>query len=177
MAALVIVLVLLVGAPAFAADRVSTMYAHQVDLLENDVVSLARAMPAEKYDFRPTNGTFTSGRTFGEQVKHIATMIYMTAAIVLEEKSQYGPGPGDNGPPSIQGKDQILEYLTHSIEYARKAVASLNEQNQLDALKTYFGSQTRVEVAAGIAYHSYNHYGQMVVYARMNGVVPPASRP
>jgi hypothetical protein len=40
----------------------------------------------------------------------------------------------------------------------------------------YFGSQTRVEVAAGVTYHSYNHYGQMVVYARMNGVVPPASR-
>jgi hypothetical protein len=108
MAALVIVLVMLVGAPAFAADRVSNMYAHQVDLLENDLVSLARAMPAEKYDFRPTNGTFTSARTFGEQVKHIATMIYMTAAIVLEEKPPYGPGPGDNGPPSIQGKDQIL---------------------------------------------------------------------
>ena len=43
-------------------------------------------------------------------------------------------------------------------------------------LRTYFGSQPRIEVAAGIAYHSYNHYGQMVVYARMNGVVPPASR-
>jgi len=177
MTARVIVLAILVSAPVSAADRVSAMYSHQVDLLEADLVSLAKAMPADKYDFRPANGTFTSARTFGEQVKHIATMIYMTAAIVLEEKSPYGPGPGDNGPPSIQAKDQILEYLTHSIEYARKAVASLNEKNQLDALKTYFGSQTRVEVAAGITYHSYNHYGQMVVYARMNGVVPPASRP
>ena len=38
------------------------------------------------------------------------------------------------------------------------------------------GSQPRIEVAAGVAYHSYNHYGQMVVYARIRGVVPPASR-
>ena len=59
--------------------------------------------------------------------------------------------------------------------FARKAMASLTEANQLDPLKTYFGSQSRVEVAAGVTYHSYNHYGQMVVYARMNGVVPPAS--
>jgi hypothetical protein len=54
--------------------------------------------------------------------------------------------------------------------------ASLTEANQLDPLKTYFGSQSCVEVAAGVTYHSYNHYGQMVVYARMNGVVPPASQ-
>ena len=53
---------------------------------------------------------------------------------------------------------------------------SLDCRSQLDPLRTYFGSQPRVEVAAGIAYHSYNHYGQMVVYARMNGVVPPASQ-
>ena len=54
-------------------------------------------------DFRPTNGEFAGVRTFGEQVKHAATMIYMTAAIVLEEKSPYGPGTNDNGPDSVQG--------------------------------------------------------------------------
>lgn len=167
----------LLGSPASAADRVSAMYNHQLDLLEHDLVGLAKAMPADKYDFRPTDGTFTSVRTFGEQVRHIATMIYMTSAIVLEEKSPYGPGLGDNGPSSIQGKDQILEYLANALAYARKAMSSLSETNQLDPLRTYFGTQTRVEVAAGVAYHSYNHYGQMVVYARMNGVVPVASQP
>ena len=55
-------------------------------------------------------------------------------------------------------------------------MASLTQKNHLDPLRTYFGSQPRIEVAAGVAYHSYNHYGQMVVYARLNGVVPPASR-
>jgi len=69
-----------------------------------------------------------------------------------------------------------VAYLKASIAYARKAMGSLTEQNALDPLKTYFGSQPRIEVAAGIIYHSYNHYGQMVVYARMNGVVPPSSQ-
>lgn len=157
-------------------DPVADAYLKQVDLVEHDLVGLARAMPADGYDFRPTGDAFDGVRTFGDQVKHAATMIFMTAAIVLEEKSPYGPGPGDNGPATVQGKDQIVEYLEASIRYARKAMASLTQQNHLDPLRTHFGSQPRIEVAAGIAYHSYNHYGQMVVYARMNGAVPVASR-
>lgn len=171
-----LLLILCLSVPVTAGDRVADMYGKQLDLVEQDLVSLAEAMPADKYDFRPSDGSFAGVRTFGEQVKHAATMIYMTAAIVLQEKSPYGPGRNDNGPDSIQGKSQILEYLKGSIAYARKAMASLSEKNQLDPLKTYFGTETRVEVAAGVAFHSYNHYGQMVVYARMNGIVPPSSR-
>jgi hypothetical protein len=157
-------------------NRVSSIFQNQLTLVENDMVSLAEAMPADKYDFKPSSGEFTGVRTFGEQVRHAATMIYMTAAIVLEEKSPYGPGTNDNGPDEVRGKSQIVDYLKASIAYARRAMASLNEQNALDPLKTYFGSQPRAEVASGVAYHSYNHYGQMVVYARMNGIVPPSSR-
>lgn len=158
------------------ADPVADAYSKQLALVEHDLVGLARAMPAEAYDFRPTGGAFTGVRSFGEQVRHASTMIFMTAALVLEEKSPYGPGVNDNGPAAVQGKDQIVEYLEASIRYARKAMTSLTLTNHLDPIRTYFGSQPRIEVAAGVAYHSYNHYGQMVVYARMNGVVPPASR-
>jgi len=160
-----------------ASNPVADMYLHEVDLVEQNALKLAEAMPADKYDFRPTDGAFAGVRTFGEQVKHIATMIFMTAAIVLEEKSPYGPGTNDNGPDSIQGKEQIIEYFKASLAYARKAMASLNEKNHLDPIKTYFGLMARSAVAAGVAYHSYDHYGQMVVYARMNGFVPPASQP
>jgi hypothetical protein len=173
--ALCTVVCVVVTSPA-GADTVSDAYLRQLALVEQDIVRLAEAMPANRYDFRPEAGTFEGVRTFGEQVRHIATMIYMTAAIVLEEKSPYGPGPGDNGPATISGKDAIVGYLKGSIAYARRAMSSLTLKNHLDPLKTYFGSQPRIEVAAGIVYHSYNHYGQMVVYARMNGVVPPASR-
>jgi hypothetical protein len=161
--------------PAYGPDKVSDLFGRQLDLVEHDVVALAEAMPADTYDFRPCDGAFEGVRSFGEQVKHMATMVYMTSAIVLQEKSPYGPGPGDNGPEKVQGKDQIVAYLKSSLAYARTAINYLSEKNQLDPLKTYFGSQPRVEVAAGIIYHSYNHYGQMVVYARMNGVLPPSS--
>jgi hypothetical protein len=163
-------------AQAQTSNRVEDMYQKQLDLVEHDLVSLAEAMPADKYDFRPASGAFEGVRTFGEQIRHAATMIYMTAAIVLEEKSPFGPGTNDNGPDGVQGKAPIVEYLRNAIAYARTAMASLNEKNQLDPLRTYFGPQPRVAVAAGIAFHSYDHYGQLVVYARMNGVTPPASR-
>jgi hypothetical protein len=153
-------------------DPVADMYQRQLDLAEHDLVGLAEAMPADKYGFRPVAGAFQGVRTFGEQVKHAATMIYMAAAIVLEEKSPYGPGANDNGPDNVVGKAAIVEFLRGSNAYARKAMASLNEKNQLDPLRTYFGSQPRAAVAAGIAFHSYDHYGQMVVYARMNGITP-----
>jgi hypothetical protein len=173
----VLVLVLLMSGSLQAADQVADMYLHQVKLVEDDVLSLARAMPAEKYDFAPTQGAFTGVRTFGEQIRHLATMIYMTAALVLQEKSPYGPGPNDNGPDSIRSKEEILHYLQSSLAYARQAMTSLTEKNQLDPIQTYFGPMARTAVAAGIAYHSFNHYGQMVVYARMNGIVPPSSQP
>jgi hypothetical protein len=131
-------------------------------------------MPADAYDFRPAGGAFDGVRTFGEQVKHAATLIYLTAALVLQERSPWRPGTNDNGPDSIQGKDEIVGYLQQSMAYARKAMASLTDANYLDPLQTYFGPQSRAEIAAGIVYHSYNHYGQMVVYVRMKGVVPPA---
>jgi hypothetical protein len=173
----ILVLCVLMSGPVLAADPVAEMYLHQVKLVEDDVLSLARAMPAEQYGFAPTQGAFTGVRTFAEQVRHLATMIYMTAALVLQEKSPYGPGTNDNGPDSIGSKDEILAYLQDSLAYARKAMTSLTENNQLDPIQTYFGPMARSAVAAGVAYHSFNHYGQMVVYARMNGIVPPSSQP
>lgn len=172
----IVLAVLVLGPRAAMADTVADAHLRLLGLITKDLMSLAEAVPADRYEFRPTVGAFTDVRTFSEQVKHAATMIFMTAAIVLQEKSPYGPGANDNGPATVQGKPQVLEYLNASIAYARKAMSSLTVQNHLDPLKTYFGSQPRIEVASGIIYHSYNHYGQMVVYARMNGMVPPSSQ-
>ena len=153
------------------------MYDEQVTLVEREVLSLAEAMPADRYDFAPTAGKFAGVRTFGEQARHLATMIFMTSALVLEERSPYGPGRHNNGPDDVVTKADIVAYLKASIAYARRAMSSLTVDNHLDPVPSAFGAMPRSAVAAGIAYHSFNHYGQMVVYARMNGIVPPASVP
>lgn len=155
------------------ADDIAKVYQDQVTLVENDVLSLARAMPADRYGFAPADGV----RTFGEQVTHLATMIYMTSARVMEEKSPYGPGTRNNGPDDVRTKDEVVEYLQGALVWGRRAMASLTAENHLDPVPTAFGPMPRVAVAAAIAYHSYNHYGQLVVYARLNGVVPPGSVP
>ena len=156
---------------------VAKMYDDQVTLVEDAVVSLAEAMPSDRYDFVPADGDFAGVRTFGEQVRHVATMIYMTSALVLEEQSPYGPGTQNNGPDELRSKEEILEFLRESLTYARRAMASLTEDNHMDPVPSAFGKMPRSAVAAGVAYHSFNHCGQLVVYARMNGVVPPASVP
>ena len=152
------------------------MYQKQLDLVEHDLVSLAEAMPADKYEFRPAGGIVRgradvrrAGQARGDHDLHDRRDC-ARGAIALRARR-----PATTGRTPSQGKTQIVDYLKASIAYARKAMASLNEKNQLDPLRTYFGSQPRVAVAAGIAFHSYDHYGQMVVYARMNGVTPPST--
>jgi hypothetical protein len=165
---------------AFGADKttVSKLYDSQLSMVESEVVSLAEAMPAEKYNFAPTAGEFKGVRTFAMQVKHLASVIYIAAAAAREEKSPEDPGPGENGPDWVKTKDQIVQYLKGSFAYAHKVMGTLNEGNMLDMVKSPFGGPdvARSGIASATVWHSFDHYGQMVVYARMNGVVPPASR-
>lgn len=152
-----------------------TMYDDLVTLVEEAVLSLAEAMPAERYDLAPTEGAVAGVRTFGEQVTHVAAVIFMTSALVLEERSPYGPGTHNNGPDDIRSKAEVIQFLKASLVYARSAMASLTAANHLESVPSAFGPMPRSAIAAGVAYHSFNHYGQMVVYARLNGIVPPAS--
>ena len=140
-------LMLLAAGTLRAQEPVAKMYDDQVTLVEHDVLSLAEVMPADKYDFAPTNGSFTGVRTFGEQVKHLATMIYMTSAFVLEEQSPHGPGTHNNGPDKVQSKAQIVAFLKDSIAYARRAMASLTEDNHMTPVASAFGQMPRSAIA------------------------------
>ena len=170
----------LVTGVAFGADKitVSKLYDSQLGMVESEVVSLAQAMPSDKYNFAPTNGEFKGVRTFASQVKHLASVIYMAAAAAREEKPPVDLGSGENGPDSIKTKEQIVQYLKDSFAYAHQVMGTLNEGNMLDMVKSPFGGPdvARAGIASATVWHSFDHYGQMVVYARMNGVVPPASR-
>lgn len=175
----IVILALLSGTLGFAADPIAQVYDQQVSTVEREVLGLAQAMPADKYNFAPTDGTFTGVRTFALQVRHVATMIYTISGSILEEKPPVDTGKTDNGPDTLVTKDQIIDYFKGALAYAHKAVGTLNEKNMLDPVPSPFGFGTMQRVAAAgvIAYHSYDHYGQMVVYARMNGVIPPSSQP
>ncbi|MGA8201998.1 MAG: DinB family protein, partial [Candidatus Sulfotelmatobacter sp.] len=84
----------------------------------------------------------------------------------------------ESGPASIKTKTDILNYLKDSFAYVHKAIQTINETNLVSPLKSPFGegSITRLGVATSVTAHGFDHYGQMVEYLRMNGIVPPASR-
>lgn len=144
---------------------------------ESEIVALAEAMPADKYDFAPTNGEFKGVRTFGQQMAHIAAVNYMMGAAILGEKGPVDPKDEENGPASLKGKDDIVKFMKDSFAYAHKALATLTEANFTEIIPSPFGKpQPRGSLAELMEWHSFDHYGQAVVYARMNGIIPPASR-
>ena len=151
----------------------------QLTNAERTVVGAADAMPADKYDFAPPTsmGDFKGVRTFAQQARHIATANYAFAAALLGEKPPVDLSSKDPNGPEIKGKDAILKNLKDSYAYAHKAIAKLNDQNKLELIDGPFGSKmTRFGMSNLLIWHPYDHYGQMVVYLRMNGIIPPASR-
>jgi hypothetical protein len=145
--------------------------------VENEFVPAADAMPEDKYSFVPTNGEFKGVRSFAQQVKHVAAVNYMVGAAILEEKPPVDLG-GENGPDPVKTKADIVKFLKDSFAYVHKAVGTINDGNLLPPIKSPFGGgmTTRLGMATLIVGHCFDHYGQMVEYLRMNGIVPPASR-
>jgi len=149
----------------------------QLKYLEHDFVSTAEAMPEDKFSFAPTNGEFKGVRNFGQQIKHVAASNYLIAAAILQEKPAV-TFKGEDGPEGMTSRTDILKFLKDSFAYAHKALATINEKNATGAIKNPFGSRptTRLDMSAELIGHGFNHYGQMVEYLRMNGIIPPASR-
>jgi uncharacterized damage-inducible protein DinB len=148
-----------------------------VSNMEHEFLSASEAMPEDKFGFAPTNGEFKGVRTFGEQIKHVAAVNYIFGAAILSEKVPVDVGD-ESGPASVKTKAEIMNYLKNSFIYVHKAIATINEKNLVEPLKSPFGegSVTRLGLATSVTAHGFDHYGQMVEYLRMNGIVPPASR-
>jgi hypothetical protein len=144
---------------------------------EGEMVPLAKAMPAEKFDFAPSAAIFVSGQgseytgvsTFRAMVLHVASANYYYGNLVSGMK----PDVDVKALADIKGKDKAIEALEASFVFAHKAMGTLTAQN---AFESVHGSATKASLAGGLVAHANDHYGQLVEYLRMNGIVPPASR-
>lgn len=141
---------------------------------EQLLVPAADAMPEEKYPFAPQNGEFKGVRTFAEQVKHLAAANYQLGAGVLGEEPPSGT-KNETAPDSVKTKQEIMRYLKGSLACLHRAAAAIDEKNMDEQIPAK-GNRTRLWLLVDAVVHSSNHYGQMVEYLRMNGIVPPASR-
>ena len=147
-----------------------------VTTAEKEVASAADAMPEEKYSFAPTKGEFSGVRTFAQQIKHLAANNYRMAAYICAQ-TPTGEQESETGPDTVQSKAQIMDYVKGSFVALHRAMAAINEENLVEPIASPSRWQkTRLQLAEDAVAHSYDHYGQMVEYLRMNGIVPPASR-
>jgi len=149
----------------------------EISTVEKEVVEAAEAMPESKFNFSPeainVQGSDYKGvRTFALQVRHIAASNYILWSPLTGDKFPQDY-MGGNGPESLKSKAEIIKFLKDSFALGHKAAATLTTQNMLQSPAN--SKSTRLHlVTFGVA-HAFNHYGQMVEYLRMNGIVPPAT--
>ena len=143
-------------------------------------MGVAKEMPAEKYNFAPSKAIFVAGqnaefatvRTFLQQVTHLAQANYFFCA----SWSGLKPEVDVKAIGDLKTKDEAVAALAASFKFAHRAVATITPENAWVAVKPIDGFSTRVTIVAFAAAHANDHYGQMVEYLRMNGLVPPGSK-
>ena len=152
-----------IGTPIAPAE----VYGKQLDLMEKEFVSAADAMPEDKYNFAPTQGEYKGVRTFAEEIKHViqANEYYF---------HDFSRPLTDNRAAiaNLKTKAEIMAALKDSFAQAHAFVNAITPENAFTA--TAAGNTRAGQAAFGMA-HFMDHYGQMVEYLRMNGIVPPAS--
>jgi uncharacterized damage-inducible protein DinB len=161
-----------------AAPTVASVLDGEISAVEKEFVGAAEAMPEDKYNFSPESlkipgSEYKGVRTFAGQVKHVAIANYFFWAPISGDKVP-DDLKGDNGAENVKSKADIIKLLKESFALGHKAAATLTAENMLQTAE--HSKSTRLGLAMYGVAHAYNHYGQMVEYLRMNGVVPPASR-
>jgi hypothetical protein len=164
--------------PTMSGHRTNTQIVDFVlGVEERSVLAAAEAMPEEKYGFAPTRGNFKGVRTFAAQLKHIAADNYMLGAGILGEKPPVDVGNDEAGAAGARTKAEIVAYLRDSFAYMHRAAAAVDDANAPIATPDISpwpaGTATRLGVAIEDLVHTYDHYGQLVEYLRMNSIVPP----
>jgi hypothetical protein len=152
---------------------------------EYEFRSAAAAMPAEKYGYRPAQGDYGGVypgygpkelRTFGEQVKHVACSNFAFAAELDGKKPP--PDCDKGGPDPAKTRDELVVYVRDSFKALEKSLGAITKENMFQPVEgPYAGPNTRLGLATVCIRHVADHYGQLVLYMRLNGIVPPASRP
>lgn len=161
-----------------AAATVASTVDRDISAIEKQIVDAAEAMPEDKFNFTPETlnipgSDYKGVRSFAVQVRHIAASNWFIWSPLTGDKLPEGLKDG-NGPEALKTKADILKFLRDSFALGHKAAATLTMENMLQTPGS--SKSTRLRLAEFGVAHAYDHYGQMVEYLRMNGIVPPASR-
>lgn len=158
---------------------VASVVDRDISAIEKQIVDAADAMPEDEFNFTPealniAGSNYKGVRSFAVQVKHIAASNWFIWSPLTGDKLPEGLKDDGNGPANLQTKAEIIKFLKDSFALGHKAAATLTAENMLQPPGNSKSARLRL-AEFGVA-HAYDHYGQMVEYLRMNGIVPPASR-
>jgi uncharacterized damage-inducible protein DinB len=152
----------------------------ELGVVESEMMGAVKAMPADKFGFAPSQAIFVPSqktefatvRTFAQQATHVAQANYFFGNFVSGLK----PDTDVRAISKLNSKDDVVAALAASFAFVHKSIATLTAANAFELVKTPEpGIQTRSTIAMFCVAHAYDHYGQMVEYLRMNGIVPPSS--
>jgi uncharacterized damage-inducible protein DinB len=134
------------------------------------LTAMAEDFPEDKYDFKPT----PAERSFAEQLLHAAGSCYYFTNTVTGQK----PPAEDPKRDQYKSKADIVAFVKKSFADGATAIQAKGERGMTSEVEYFPGQKSRVmDIAYGIIEHSGEHYGQLVVYYRLAGLVPPESRP
>jgi len=128
-------------------------------------LKVANGMPEEKYDFKPVPDEMS----FGEQLLHIAANLnWLTSSYITSSKS-----PVTKEATQVQKKDDIIQVLNNTYEYAIGALKLFEASHLADTVSFFAGTKTKLQIINLISDHQTHHRAQMIVYLRLNGIKPP----
>jgi uncharacterized damage-inducible protein DinB len=128
------------------------------------VIGIVEVMPEDKYDFKPT----PSVRTFRDNVIHLVAENYLFFGRVAGENL-------GNPAQNLKSRDELLKALRESYDYGAKVWARLTEEKALEMIEVRGQKVQRWSAILGAIQDNMNHYGNLVIYIRLNGLVPPRS--
>jgi uncharacterized damage-inducible protein DinB len=161
--------------PAENAAALRKSYLAALDETQGKFLQLAEAFPAEKYSWRPAPGV----RSVGEVFMHVASEYYAWSP------RSFGATPSPVVTMTREGfqqfesnatKENVLKHLKEGYAYGKQAVEGVDPAT-LTGTKKFFGTDaTTADIALGMSGDLHEHLGQLIAYARMNGVTPPWSK-
>ncbi|HYL63042.1 MAG TPA: DinB family protein [Candidatus Methylomirabilis sp.] len=160
-------------------QTVASVVDRDISAVEKQIVDAAEAMPEDKFNFSPETlnipgADYKGVRSFAVEVKHIAASNWFIWSPLTGEKLPEGLGDDGNGPVNLRTKAEIIKFLKDSFTLGHRCAATLTTENMLQPPPN--SKSTRLRLAEFGVSHAYDHYGQMVEYLRMNGIIPAASR-
>jgi uncharacterized damage-inducible protein DinB len=153
------------NAPAPAANPYTQSVKVQFGVVKGFITKAAEKVPEELYSYRPTPEV----RTFAELFGHVADAFYSMCATAAGEKAPH------SGFEKKTAKAELVQALNEASAYCNGVIATMDDKKGADTVPFYFGPTPKLSVLHFNVTHGYEHYGNLVTYMRLKGIVPPSS--